>query len=263
MKERKKKVFSSGDKLRVRKSYYTFTREYPKYIEVEKTGRRITAAGLRKAAVYIAVFFVIASVSFFGVKLAINISYAPIPQEEEQTNENIFGEKILLEGVKALYMPQEKISDEGYIENFIKQIKKKNCNSVVIDFKTEEGRRSYSSMNENAIIGACAMHDNDTVRRMLDIFTQEDIAVIARIFCFQDNRVATANGSVAVKYMNTEVNWLDGSDDKGGKAWLNPYSKSVRNYIADVARVCSTRAETTYLRQLTPAKRISQAETLC
>lgn len=239
MKERKKKVFSSGDKLRVRKSYYTFTREYPKYIEVEKTGRRITAAGLRKAAVYIAVFFVIASVSFFGVKLAINISYAPIPQEEEQTNENIFGEKILLEGVKALYMPQEKISDEGYIENFIKQIKKKNCNSVVIDFKTEEGRLSYSSMNENAIIGACAMHDNDTVRRMLDIFTQEDIAVIARIFCFQDNRVATANGSVAVKYMNTEVNWLDGSDDKGGKAWLNPYSKSVRNYIADVAREIS------------------------
>ena len=239
MKERKKKVFSSGDKLRVRKSYYTFTREYPKYIEVEKTGRRITAAGLRKAAVYIAVFFVIASVSFFGVKLAINISYAPIPQEEEQTNENIFGEKILLEGVKALYMPQEKISDEGYIENFIKQIKKKNCNSVIIDFKTEEGRLSYSSMNENAIIGACAMHDNDTVRRMLDIFTQEDIAVIARIFCFQDNRVATANGSVAVKYMNTEVNWLDGSDDKGGKAWLNPYSKSVRNYIADVAREIS------------------------
>ena len=239
MKERKKKVFSPKDKLRVRKSYYTFTREYPKYIEVEKTGRRITAAGLRKAAVYIVAFFVIASVSFFGVKLAINISYAPIPQEEVQTNENIFSEKILLEGVKALYMPQEKLSDENYLEDFIKQVKKKNCNSVVIDFKTREGRLSYSSMNENAIIGACAVHDNDTVRQAIDIFTQEDIAVIARIFCFSDDRVATANSDVAVKYMNTEVNWLDGSDDKGGKAWLNPYSKSVRNYIADVAKEVS------------------------
>ena len=239
MKERKKKVFSPKDKLRVRKSYYTFTREYPKYIEVEKTGRRITAAGLRKAAVYIVAFFVIASVSFFGVKLAINISYAPIPQEEVQTNENIFSEKILLEGVKALYMPQEKLSDENYLEDFIKQVKKKNCNSVVIDFKTREGRLSYSSMNENAIMGACAVHDNDTVRRAIDIFTQENIAVIARIFCFSDDRVATANSDVAVKYMNTEVNWLDGSDDKGGKAWLNPYSKSVRNYIADVAKEVS------------------------
>lgn len=236
MKKRNKKVFSPKDKLRVKKSYYTFTREYPKYIEVEKTGRRITPVLLRKAAVYLAAFLLIASASFFAVKTAINISYAPIPQQQEQINENSFGEKIALEGIKALYMPQERISDEGYIKDFIKQIKKKNCNSVVIDFKTREGRLCYSSMNENAIMGACAIHDNDTVRRAIDIFTQQDIAVIARIFCFSDNRVATANSSVAVKYMNTEVNWLDGSDENGGKAWLNPYSKSVRNYIADVAR---------------------------
>ena len=241
MKERKKKVFSSKDKLRVKKSYYTFTREYPKYIEVEKTGRRITAAGLRKAAVYLIAFLIIASTSFFCVKLAINISYAPMPQEDQvQTNENNFGEQILLNGVRALYMPQEKISDEDYIEDFIKLIKKKNCNSVIIDFKTQEGRLCYSSMNENAIIGSCAVHDNDTVRRAIDLFADEDIAVIARIFCFSDNRVATANSSVAVKYMNTEVNWLDGSDDKGGKAWLNPYSKSVRNYIGTVAKEISS-----------------------
>lgn len=240
MKKRNKKVFSPKDKLRVKKSYYTFTREYPKYIEVEKTGRRITPALLRKAAVYLAAFLLIASASFFAVKTAINISYAPIPQQQEQINENSFGEKIPLEGIKALYMPQERISDEGYIKDFIKQIKKKNCNSVVIDFKTREGRLCYSSMNENAIAGACAVHDNDTVRRAIDIFTQQDIAVIARIFCFSDNRVATANSNVAVKYMDTEVNWLDGSDENGGKAWLNPYSKSVRNYIADVAReICS------------------------
>ena len=236
MKERKKKVFLPGEKLRVKKSYYTFTREYPKYIEVEKTGRRITPAALRKAAVYLIGFFIIASVSFFGVKLAINISYAPIPEEQVQINENGFSEKIMLEGVRALYMPQEKIGDESYIKDFIKEIKKKNCNSVVIDFKTNEGRLCYSSMNENAIIGSCAMHDNDTVRCAIDLFTAKDIAVIARIFCFSDNRVATANSAVAVKYMNTQVNWLDGSDDMGGKAWLNPYSKSVRSYIADVAK---------------------------
>ena len=132
-------------------------------------------------------------------------------------------------------MPQEKIADEEYIKDFIKLLKRKDCNSVVIDFKNSEGRLSYSSMNENAIIGACAVYDNDTARRAVNLFTQENIAVIARIFCFSDNRVATANASVAVKYMNTEVNWLDGSDDKGGKAWLNPYSKSVRNYISAVA----------------------------
>ena len=236
MPKKNKRIFRKEDKLRVKKSYYTFTHEYPKYIEVEKTGRKITVASLKKTAVYALMFFIIASVSFFGVKLAINISYSPIDNQQETVSESSFSEMILAQGVKALYMPQEKIGDEEYIRDFIKQLRRKDCNSVVIDFKTPEGRLSYSSMNENAIIGACAVYDNDTVRRTVDQFAQEEIAVIARLFCFSDNRVATANDSVAVKYMNTEVNWLDGSDDKVGKAWLNPYSKSVRNYIATVAK---------------------------
>ena len=235
MLKKHKKIFRKKDKLRVKKSYYTFTHEYPKYIEVEKTGRRITVASLKKTAVYTMAFLLIASVSFFSVKLAINISYSPVDTQQEIISESSFSEMILAQGVRALYMPQEKIADEEYIKDFIKLLKRKDCNSVVIDFKNSEGRLSYSSMNENAIIGACAVYDNDTARRAVNLFTQENIAVIARIFCFSDNRVATANASVAVKYMNTEVNWLDGSDDKGGKAWLNPYSKSVRNYISAVA----------------------------
>ena len=239
MPKKPKKIFRKKDKLRVKKSYYTFTQEYPKYIEVEKTGRKITVQSQKKVAVYVFMFFVIASVSFFGVKLAINISYAPIDTQQETVAENTFGEMILSQGVKALYMPHEKMGDEEYIKDFIKQVKRKDCNSVVIDFKTADGRLCYSSMNENAIIGSCAVYDNDTARRVVDLFAQADIAVIARLYCFSDNRVATANASVAVKYMDTEVNWLDGSDDKGGKAWLNPYSKSVRNYIATVAKEVS------------------------
>ena len=239
MKKKHSKIFGKRDKLRVKKSYYTFTQEYPKYIEVEKTGRKITLKSIKNIAVRTFVFLLIACVSFFGVKLGISISYAPIDDTEQVVTESTFAEMILSQGVKALYMPYEKIGDEEFIEDFIKQVKKKDCNSVVIDFKTAEGRLCYSSMNENAIIGACAVYDNDTARSVIDRFAQEDIAVIARLFCFSDNRVATANDSVAVKYMNTEVNWLDGSDESGGKAWLNPYSKSVRNYIATVAKEVS------------------------
>ena len=229
------KIFSQKDKLRVRKSYYTFTQEYPKYIEVEKTGRKITARSVKKAAVYLLIFFVLASVSFFAVKVAVNISYAPIDNLQTDVVENPFGELIAQKGVRALYMPEEKLGDEEYIKEFIKQVRRKDCNSVVIDFKTQDGRLSYSSMQEYAIAGSCAVYDNDTARRAVNLFTQADIAVIARIFCFSDNRVATSSSDVAVKYMDTEVNWLDGCDEKGGKSWLNPYSKDVRSYIAAVA----------------------------
>lgn len=239
MQKKPKKIFRKKDKLRVRKSYYTFTREYPKYIEVEKTGRRITVSTLKIAAVRLAIFLLIASVSFFCVKLAINISYAPITEETETVQEVNFNEKIISQGVKALYMPQEKMGDEEYVEDFIKKLKKKNCNSVVIDFKTAEGRLSYTSMNETAIAASAAVYDNDTARWVIDAFKDEGIAVIARIYCFSDSRAAAADSDIAVKYMSTYVNWRDGSDENGGISWLNPYSKTTKAYISAVAKEVS------------------------
>ena len=47
MKKKHSKIFGKRDKLRVKKSYYTFTQEYPKYIEVEKTGRKITLKSIK------------------------------------------------------------------------------------------------------------------------------------------------------------------------------------------------------------------------
>ena len=237
MQKKPKKIFTKKDKLRVRKSYYTFTREYPKYIEVEKTGRRITAKTMKIAGIRLAMFLLIASVSFFCIKLAINISYAPITEEEEVVQEISFNEKIISQGVKALYMPYDKMGDEDYIKDFIRKLKKKNCNSVVIDFKTDEGRLCYTSMNDTAIAASAAMYDNDTARWVIDAFSDEGIAVIARIHCFSDSRAAAVD-NIGVKYMDTDVNWRDGSDENGS-AWLNPYSKAARTYIATVAKEVS------------------------
>lgn len=238
MQKKPKKIFTKKDKLRVRKSHYTFTREYPKYIEVEKTGRRITPKNLKIAGIRLVMFLLIASVSFFCVKLAINISYAPISEESEAVQELSFNEKIISQGVKALYMPHDKIGDEEYIKDFIRKLKKKNCNSVVIDFKTKEGRLCYTSMNETAIAASAAVYDNDTARWVIDAFSDEGIAVIARIYCFSDSRAASID-DIAVKYMGTDVNWRDGNDENGGSAWLNPYSKATKTYIATVAKEVS------------------------
>ena len=238
MQKKSKKIFTKKDKLRVRKSYYTFTREYPKYIEVEKTGRRITAKTMKTAGIRLVMFLLVASVSFFCVKLAINISYAPITEEDEIVQEISFNEKIISQGVKALYMPYDKMGDEDYIKDFIRRLKKKNCNSVVIDFKTDEGRLCYTSMNETAIAASAAMYDNDTARWVIDAFSDAGIAVIARIHCFSDSRAASV-GNIGVKYMDTDVNWRDASDENGGGTWLNPYSKVARTYIATVAKEVS------------------------
>ena len=238
--KRKKKVFSSKDKLRVRKSYYTFTREYPQgFVRIERSKRRINKKQVRRGLLYALCFAVIVCLSMFIVSLGLEISYKPVDDTQQQLVTDTAAQLLKEQGVKALYVPYTRLGDEKYLRDVSREVKKKNGNSVVIDFKTQQGKIVYTSLQENAVKGKCAIYDNDTVRLALDIFEDEGIAVIARLYCFEDSTVANSDTTLAVKYMDTDVNWLDGSDEKGGKPWLNPYSKSVRNYLAGVAREIS------------------------
>ncbi|MDD6012715.1 MAG: putative glycoside hydrolase [Oscillospiraceae bacterium] len=239
MKHKKKKpAFRPVDRPRVRKSYYTFTREYPRsFVPVEKSKPRAGKKQIKRAVLFCCLFALICAVSFFFVRLGLDISYSPIPQTEEptvQAGESGGASALAEEGLRGLYMPVSRMNDERYIRSLIKQIKRKDANSVVIDFKTVQGRLAYSSMEELALLSKSAMFDNDTVRKAINLFSNADITVAARIYCFEDSLLPQTDSSLAVKYMNTEVNWLDGSDEKGGKAWLNPYSKKVRSYLIGI-----------------------------
>ncbi len=235
--QKKKKVFSKNDKLRVRKSYYTFTKEYPQgFVRIERSKKRINKRQIRKALLYLLCFLLIAGLSYFALSVGLNISYSPIEDADVGTQVEDAPSVIAEQGVKALYVPSGRLGDEGYLKDITRQVKKKNANSVVIDFKTKEGKLCYSSLQENAVAGKCALYDNDTIRRAVDIFENANITVIAGVYCFEDSAVATADSSLAVKYMDTDVSWRDGSDDKGGKPWLNPYSENVRNYLVSVIK---------------------------
>ncbi len=239
--QRKKKVFSKNEKLRVRKSYYTFTKEYPQgFVRIERSRRRISKKQIRKAVLYALCFVLLAGLSYFALSLGLEIAYKPIDDSQQSQSQSSYTQPLTENGVKALYVPYSRLGDEEYLRDTVKQVRRKNGNSVVIDFKTSQGKLVYSSLEDNAVKGKCALYDNDTVRRALDIFENAEIAVIARIFCFEDRAVANAVPELAVKYMNTDVNWLDGKDETGGSPWLNPYSKQVRSYLAGIVREVSS-----------------------
>lgn len=234
---RKKKVFTKNDKLRVRKSYYTFSREYPQgFVRIERSKKSINKKQVRKATLYTVCFLVLACLSYFAVSLMLGISYKEVDDTQQSPASYSEYDTLLQQGIKALYVPVSRLGDDSYIKDVTKQVKRRNCNSVVIDFKTNEGKLAYSSLQENAIGAKSALYDNDTVRQALTIFSNEHIAVVAKLYCFEDPAVSNTNPDLAVKYMDTDVNWLDGGDDNGGKAWLNPYSKRVRNYLCAIAK---------------------------
>ncbi len=230
----------NSNKTRVRKSYYTFSREYPAgNIPLERMSGRTFSSKSTKKSVSVILVILLLGLSFFCVRLSLDISYKDAPQitpgnisdmQEAVADVSVLEEK----GFRALYMPYEKLSDISYIKSFIKKIRRYDCNGVIIDFKTENGKLCYSSLNPYAIQGKCAIYDNNTVRQAMSVFKKENITVAARIFCFLDNTVPVANPELGVKYMDTDVNWIDTSDGGEGKTWLNPCSKETLNYLLDI-----------------------------
>lgn len=242
--DRKKSPYPENGKVKIRHSYYTFAREFPsKILPLEGKRRKNRKMRIVKN-IFLCLFFVsLMLLSYFTVNLMTDISYTDAdkltgytdstPTDGENNSEESSA-PFDGESIKALYMPADKLGDRAFISSFIKQIKRKNCNSTVIDFKNSEGKLSYTSLNETAITARVSLFDNNTVRQALDLFEKENIKVIARIFCFEDNSAAAADPSLAVKYMDTDVNWIDAKADEGGKSRLNPLSKDARKYLLTI-----------------------------
>lgn len=221
---------------RVRNSYYTFSKEYPAgNIPLQRRMHLRFKSKYTKEWLYALLALAVICVSFFGMRLMLDISYK-VPVADDSSQVQTEPELSILEdgGFRALYMPYERLGDTFYIRSFIKKIEKKNCNAVVIDFKTESGKLCYSSLNLHAINARCAIFDNNTVREAISIFKKENITVAARVFCFLDNTIPRQSPSLAVKYMNTDVNWIDAAMGGEGKTWLNPCSKSAQKYLLEI-----------------------------
>lgn len=223
---------------RVRNSYYTFSREYPAgNIPLQRRMHLRFKSGYTKKLLYAMLAVTVIVVSFFTVRLMLDISHK-VPTEDSSSSAQTSPEASVLEseGFRALYMPYERLGDTFYIRSFIKKIEKKNCNGVVIDFKTESGKLCYSSLNLHAINARCAVFDNNTVREAISIFRKEGITVAARVYCFLDNTIPRESPSLAVKYMNTDVNWIDAAMGGEGKTWLNPCSKAAQKYLLEIIK---------------------------
>ncbi len=236
----KKSPYAVDGKVRIRDSYYTFSQQYPsRILPLEGKRRKGRKQRTVKKCLAVLAFIFLVCFSYCAMNVLFDISYkAPESTDSSVTESTESTEEVLSlleeEGIRALYMPYERLGDRDYIRNLIKEVQIKNCNSVVIDFKTEEGKLIYTSMNEYAITAKAALFDNNTVRQAIDLFRAKDVNIVARVFCFRDSLSSSANPDLAVKYMNTDINWLDSSDEKGGSTWLNPLSVKARGYIRDV-----------------------------
>lgn len=239
----KKPYKKNSDKnVRVKNSYYSFSKEYPGGV-IGDTGRK-NRKKTRSRSVWTAVgvlgcFLVVFALSYFMSELALRFSYKQ--PSETGISENITGTEetdTAQSGfdtpIRALYMPAGKLSDTGYIKGLIRELKRKDFDSVVIDFKTENGDLSFFSNSETALLAKCSAFDNETTEKAIELFEKSGVRIIARLFCFQDALASSSCPELAVKYLNSDVAWLDKPEAEGGKTRLNPYSKDARSYLTDI-----------------------------
>ena len=228
----------------VRKSYYTFSKEYP--AGQFSTGHRYHRAQRRRQTalhvlLFVVLFCVVAAAGFFITDLALQVSNRPISDEPAVSavaNEDGTVQTLLTAGeeLQAMYLPPETIRDRAAVKDSIRLLRRSNCNSVILDFKTQDGRLLYASLEQPALLAGCSMFSNETVRNAIKQYQNASISVIARVYCFEDALIASQNPTFAVTYMNTPVLWLDKKEEDGGKPWLNPYSSKARNYLLSILK---------------------------
>ncbi len=134
--------------------------------------------------------------------------------------------------VKGIYISAYVAGTESMMDSILDQMEGTQLNSVVIDFKDDEGRITCSIdsplVNE---IGASRVLIQD-MPGLIQKLKDRGIYPIARVVAFRDPYLAEQKPEWS-------LHKADGSiyRDRSGLAWVNPYRKEVWDYLVDVGKM--------------------------
>lgn len=140
--------------------------------------------------------------------------------------------------IKGAYLPAGQLQDPAALTDKLKSLQKQGFNAIVIDAKDADGKIRYQTRDENAVIAGAQAEDAIDLAELTKLAKEYRLSVVARLYAFKDHTAGLTFTGWAVKYMDTEMLWLDNSKEKGGRSWLNPYSEEAQMYIAELAMEC-------------------------
>ena len=127
------------------------------------------------------------------------------------------------------YADTSALSTEAGIDGVIAQMKSKGATHLVFDVKNQDGNLLYTSADQ---YGSQLVADKTVdIKALVSKLSQNGITPVARMYTFMDKLISNVERSTAVMYQGTDTRWLDSSAALGGKAWANPASQLMRDYI--------------------------------
>lgn len=139
--------------------------------------------------------------------------------------------KTIPKEVKAIYLTSWSASTPNKLDAAIDLIKKTELNAVVIDVKDYTGTVAFKT--KSPLIQSIGSEENrlGNLTPIVNKLHENDIYVIARIAVFQDQHLLKVKPELAIKDSSGKI-WRD----RKGLGWVDPASKEVWEYTAEIAR---------------------------
>lgn len=147
------------------------------------------------------------------------------PQSEPQAPQKTGQESWTVVSLTAVSTPEQAAQTAA-------KLTQQGITAAVIPLKDETGTVYYDS--QVALAKAAISGSAIDAKAVAEAFTQAGVTPVAGIWAFKDAAAPYADRTLAVKYQGTDYNWLDNSQDLGGKPWLNPNAQAAQDYIADL-----------------------------
>ncbi|MCH5191743.1 MAG: hypothetical protein J1F23_06215 [Oscillospiraceae bacterium] len=230
------------------RGYYKFSKNYPSKSgtssnigENRKTRRRE-----RVKKVFLALFLCcLFAASCVLIMFLYDLSTRPLPETETDNPIQITSDNIGT--VRAVYIDNGTLGEISELSEALSAAKKNGFNAVMLDFKTRDGYLTYdSSLSGNTDTSPYNRIDTAALDRIKD----EELLIIARIFCFEDSVAPQRIGAYIYEDAEKTQIWFDAPAVSGGRVWLDPTSQAAQNYLCSVIEEAAQLADGIYLQSV-------------
>lgn len=230
------------------RGYYKFSKNYP-----SRSGTNSTIGENRKAkkrervkkvllALFLCCLFAAASILIMFLH---DLSTRPLPEKEDDNAIQITSDDIGT--IRAFFIDNETLGEISRLSADLSLAKKNGFNAVMLDFKTQDGYLTYDSALSGSV-DASAYNRIDTA--VLERIKEEELLIIARIFCFEDSVAPQRIGAYVYEDAEKTKIWFDAPAVNGGKVWLDPTSPAAQNYLCSVIEEAAQIADGIYLQSV-------------
>lgn len=133
-----------------------------------------------------------------------------------------------LKAVKARFIPLDTVISGAALDTAAAAAQAEGYDCVVLEMKSADGRLAWPSASQTAFsYGTAGAAD---VTPVIASLHESGFTVAAQMSCFADGLMWQRNWPVALQYNGSPYR------DSDGKCWLDPYNRTVRSYLAELAQ---------------------------